>query len=112
MKISGELFTKKINLEDMGLYNKMALAFFFMFIIPLLLTLYLIFLAPPLISDKNMLVTQARIMLIMMTICGLFGYIFIRRVIKKLVAVIKDAEYLSTVNNGERIDVDWNDELK
>lgn len=103
---------KKISLEDIGLYDKMIFAFVFMFIIPMLLTLYLIFLAPRIIDNKDSLLTHIRIIIVWMTVCGLLGYLFIRRTIKTLVTIIKQAESLSLGSNGQRIDVAWNDELK
>ncbi len=112
MKIDRTYLTKKISLENIGLYNKNALAFFFMFVIPVLLTCYLIFLAPRIISDKHRLLIHARVIIIWMSICGLFGYLFLRSIIKILIAIIKKAEHLSLGNSGEKIEIGWNDELK
>ena len=112
MKIVKELFDRKISLENISLFSKMALAFFFMFAIPMLLTVYLIFLAPHIITDKNDLFMHARFIIIWMNLCGLLGYFSIRGVIKKLVTIIKRAQYLSMENNGEKIEVAWDDELK
>lgn len=112
MGIDKTFLNKKISLEDIGLYDKMIFAFVFMFIIPLLLTLYLIFLAPRIIDNKDSLLTHIRIIIVWMTACGLLGYLFIRRTIKTLVTIIKQAESLSLGSNGQRIDVAWNDELK
>lgn len=112
MRIDKTFLNKKISLEDIGLYDKMIFAFVFMFIIPMLLTLYLIFLAPRIIDNKDSLLTHIRIIIIWMTACGLLGYLFIRRTIKTLVTIIKQAESLSLGSNGQRIDVAWNDELK
>ncbi|OGW99672.1 MAG: hypothetical protein A3I73_03880 [Omnitrophica bacterium RIFCSPLOWO2_02_FULL_45_16] len=112
MRTGKTFLNKKISLEDIGLYDKMIFAFVFMFVIPMLLTLYLIFLAPRLIDNKDSLLTHIRIIIVWMTACGLLGYLFIRRTIKTLVAIIKQAEELSLGSNGQRIDVAWNDELK
>lgn len=112
MRIDKTFLNKKISLEDIGLYDKMIFAFVFMFIVPMLLTLYLIFLAPRIIDNKDSLLTHIRIIIIWMTACGLLGYLFIRRTIKTLVTIIKQAESLSLGSNGQRIDVAWNDELK
>lgn len=112
MRIDKTFLNKKISLEDIGLYDKMIFAFVFMFIIPMLLTLYLIFLAPRLIDNKDSLLTHIRIIIIWMTVYGLLGYLFIRRTIKTLVTIIKQAESLSLGSDGQRIDVAWNDELK
>lgn len=110
--ISKKLFNKQISLDDLSLFSKMGLAFFFMFIIPMLLTLYLIFTAPHIITDKNGLLTQARITVILMNVCGLFGFFAMRRIIKKTVTIIKKAQSISTEHDGGRIEVTWNDELK
>ncbi len=110
--ISRELFNKQISLDDLSLFSKMGLAFFLAFIIPMLLTLYLIFAAPHIVTDKNGLLTQARVIVILMNICGLFGFFAIRRIIKKTVMIIKKAQCMSLESVGERIEVTWNDELK
>ena len=112
MKTGKNIFNKKIMLENLRLYNKMALAVFFMFVIPILLTLYLVFLAPRIISDKNQLLTHERIILLQMGICGLFGYYFIRKTINSLVNIIKKAELLSSATGPGKIEVVWDDELK
>lgn len=112
MRIDKTFLNKKISLEDIGLYDKMIFSFVFMFIIPLLLTLYLTFLAPRIIDNKDSLLTHIRIIIVWMTACGLLGYLFIRRIIKTLITIIKQAESLSLGSNGQRIDVAWNDELK
>ena len=112
MKIDKALFNKKISLEDLGLYNKMALAFVFMFVIPVLLTSYLIFLAPHIIDGKDRLLAYSRIIIVLMTMIGILGYLFMRRVIKMLIVIIKQAESLSSADKGGRIEVVWNDELK
>ncbi|MCX5666216.1 MAG: HD-GYP domain-containing protein [Candidatus Omnitrophica bacterium] len=112
MKISKALFSKKVSLEDIGLQSKNALAFLFMFVIPTLLACYLIFLAPLVISDKNMLLRHTRTIIILMSVCGLFGYLFLRKVFSTLIGIIKKAEYISFGNKGEKIEVVWNDELK
>src|SRR3989338_10218012 len=87
MRTGKTFLNKKISLEDIGLYDKMIFAFVFMFVIPMLLTLYLIFLAPRLIDNKDSLLTHIRIIIVWMTACGLLGYLFIRRTIKTLVAI-------------------------
>lgn len=112
MRINRQLFTKKISLEDLGLHNKLVFAFIFMFVIPLLLAVYIVFLAPRVISDKNYLLTHSRFIILWMTISALFGYFFLRRVIVKLTAIIKQAEALSSGKKGDRIEVAWDDELK
>ena len=110
--ISKELFNKQISLDDLSLFSKMGLAFLFAFIIPMLLTLYLIFGAPHVITDKDGLMTQARVIVILMNVCGLVGFFAIRRIIKKTVMIIKRMQCISVENDGERIEVAWNDELK
>jgi len=112
MKIDKTLLKKKVSLENIGLYNKNAVALFFMFVIPMLLACYLIFLAPRVIPDKNNLVAHARVIIIWMSVSGLFGYLFLRRTVKTLVEIIKKAESLSLGNSGGRIEVGWSDELK
>lgn len=112
MNSDKNIFNKKIVLENLKLYNKMALAVLFMFVIPILLTLYLVFLAPSIIGDKNRLLMHERIILIQMSICGLFGYFFIRKTIKRLLEIIKKAEYLSSAAGAEKIEVACDDELK
>ena len=112
MKIDKNILNKGIMLENLKLYNKMALAVFFMFIMPVLLTIYLIFLAPGIIPDKGQLLTHERIIIIQMGVCGIFGYFFMRMTIKKLIGIIKKAENLSSAANTGTIEVTGNDELK
>lgn len=103
---------RKFSIEDIGLYSKNAMAFLFMFIIPLLLACYLVFFIPNIIVDKDGFLTYARLIITMMIASGLFGYIFLRRTIKALVAIIKKAENLAAGKPGEKIEVASNDELK
>ena len=112
MRIDKTFLNKKVSFEDLGLYNKNTFAFLFTFVIPTILACYLIFLAPRLVTDKSKFLTYASTIIILMSICGLFGYLFLRRVFKILIAVIKKAEFLSMGNKGEKIEVVWNDELK
>jgi len=112
MKIYKALLNKKVSLEDIGLYNKNALAFFFMFVIPLLLACYLVFLAPRIIAGRDELLTHTRIIIILMNVCGLVGYFFLRRTFKMLITIIRKAESLSMGSKGEKIEVASNDELK
>lgn len=107
-----ESLNKKISIEDIGLYNKNAVAFFFMFVVPMLLTLYIVFLAPNIISDKSRLLVHIRIIIIWMSLSGLFGYVFLRMTIKTLITVIKKVKSLSLGKKGEKIEIIWNDELK
>ena len=104
---------RKFSIEDIGLYSKNAMAFLFMFIIPLLLACYLVFIIPNIIGDKETFLTYSRIVIAMMIASGLFGYIFIRRTIKALISIIKKAENLAAGGKGgEKIEVTYNDELK
>ena len=112
MKIDKKFLKKKISLDDIGLHNKSALAFFFMFVIPTLLACYVIFLAPRVISNKDKFLMYARVIIIWMSISGLFGYLFLRRTIKTLVMIIKKVEYLSLGNAGEKLEGAWNGEIK
>lgn len=112
MKIDKKIFKKRFSIENIGLYNKTAMAFFFIFILPILLICYLIFFAPHIITDKDTLLKHARVIIIWMGVCGIFGYLFLRKIIKTLVSIIKKAENLSLGRKGEKIEVEWNDELK
>jgi len=103
---------KKFLIENIGLYNKSAVAFFFMFVIPTLLACYLVFFAPRYITDRARFLAYSRIIITLMIVCGLFGYLFLRKSIKTLIAIIKKAEHLSLGNVGGKIEVGWNDELK
>jgi HD-GYP domain-containing protein (c-di-GMP phosphodiesterase class II) len=112
MNIGKELFNKKISLDNIGLYNKTVLSFFFMFVIPILLTSYLVFFAPRIITDKDKLLAHSRIIIIWMTVVGIFGYLLMRRVIKRLIMIIKQVESLSSTDKDGKIDAVRNDELK
>jgi len=112
MKIDKKLLNKKFSLDDIGLFDKSAVAFFFMFIIPTLLACYLVFFVPHYITDKARNLTYSRIIIFLMIACGLLGYLFLRRSIKTLVAIIKQAENLSLGNVSGKIEVGWDDELK
>jgi Response regulator containing a CheY-like receiver domain and an HD-GYP domain len=112
MKFDKTLFDKKYSLADIGLYNKNALAVFFMFVIPMLLACYLVFILPRFITGKEALLSYTRIIVILMSICGLVGYLILRKVFKTLISIIKQAENLSAGKKGKKIDVVWNDELK
>jgi len=103
---------RKFSVENLGLYSKNAMAFLFMFIIPLILAFNLVFIIPNIIVDKNGFLTYARITIAVMIVSGLFGYLFLRGTIKALVAIIKKAEHIAAGNRGGKIEVSSNDELK
>ena len=110
--MSKSFLNRKFSIEDIGLYSKNAMAFLFMFIIPLLLACNLVFFMPNVIVNKDEFLAYARLIITMMIVSGLFGFIFLRRTIKALIAIIKRAEHLAAGKKGEKIEVAANDELK
>lgn len=103
--------TKNISIEDESLYTKFILASFFMFIIPLLLALYVIFIIMfrPEIAAK---MGYIRLIVFWMVVSGIFGYLIIRRAISQILALIRRAKDISEGKLGGKIEVVHQDELK
>ncbi len=112
MKIGMDLLSKRFSLEDLGLYNKNAFAFIFMFVIPLLLACYVVFILPRYVSDRQALSYYSSGVVILMCVSGFVGYAFLRRSIKVLISIIQKVKNLSMGKVGGHIEVGWNDELK
>ncbi len=102
---------KKVSIEYEGLYTQLILAAFFMFIIPLLLALYVIF---NVIVNKNIDATMgyARLVIFWMVASGIFGFILIRRPVKAILQLINKAKNIAEGNLDEKIVVARRDELK
>jgi len=102
---------KKISIEDESLYTRFVLASFFMFIIPLLLTLYLIFIV---LFTKEMEASlgYTRLVIFWMVASGLFGYVIIKRAIQSILGLIGKAKDVAAGKTDEKISAIHNDELK
>ena len=102
---------KRISIEDEGLYTKLILAAFFMFIIPVLLALYLIFIVL-LNKDVTPSLGYTRLIIFWMVASGIFGYIVIKKTIRSILDLIKKAKNISEGKTEDRIEVLHQDELK
>ena len=102
---------KKISIEDESLYTKLVLAAFFMFIIPVLLVLYLIFMVI-LNKESQASVGYARLVIFWMVVSGLFGYVVIKKTIRSILNLIGKAKDISEGKFKGKIEVLHGDELK
>ena len=102
---------RSISIDDESLYTKLVLAAFFMFIIPILLILYLIFIVI-IKKDSASPVGYARLVIFWMVASGVFGYIVIKRCIKGILNLITKAKDISQGKFKGKIEVLHDDELK
>lgn len=94
----------RLNPENESLYTQLIIAAFFMFVIPLLLALYIIF---NIIFEQNVsdLTGYARIVIFWIIASGIFGFMLIRKPIKALLAMIYEAKKAAEGN----LDIKLND---
>ena len=100
-----------ISIENASLYTKFALAAFFMFVLPLLLFIYIIFFVIPgkCVPD---LTTYVRIVILWVIASGVIGYVIIRRVVSSTIILINRAKKIAGGKTGERLNSPRQDELK
>lgn len=104
------LFKRRTN-EDESLDSKLVFAALFMFIVPILLALYLIFIA---LSNRSMAsnLGYIRLILFWMVVSGVFGYILIKRTIRSILSLTLKAKNIAEGQLGEKIEVRRGTELQ
>lgn len=102
---------KRFSLDNERLHNKIALGAAFMFIIPVLLTLYMLF---NVLFEKKEIPSYDIVKLIIfwILISGLFGYFIIRRSIVSILNIISRARDISQGKLDVKLDTPHRDELK
>lgn len=105
------LKTKRAFIEDDCLYDKAAIAFFFTFIIPFLISIYIIAVVLP---QKYVTLSPnyVRIMILFMVLSGILGYFIVRRTIAGIVDIINRVKDIAGGNIKEKIRVIHRDELR
>lgn len=98
-------------MEEEGLYTQFIFATLFMFIIPLLLFLYIIF---NVLAKKNPedLTSYARLVIFWVVASGIVGFFIIRRPISAILDLIKKAKAISEGSLDEKITVNRRDEIR
>ena len=101
----------KVSIDNESLHGKIALGAAFMFIIPVLLTLYLIFIV--LFNKKDVpSFDMVRIIIFWMLMSGVFGYFIIRRSVKSILNLISKARDIAEGKLNIKLDTPHQDELK
>lgn len=90
---AGEKLAKNISIRDAGLYTKFILASFFMFALPLLLTVYILIILP----EKHVVISPryANFVTICIMVSGVFGFLLIRKTGSNILNAINAAKNVS-----------------
>lgn len=103
---------KRFSIEDESLQTRFVLASFFMFIIPLVLVVFVIY---KIYSQMSLGIPHeyTRLVIMLMVVSGIFGYFILRRAYSSILSVIDRVRTLSMGRNfKEKISVAHDDELK